>query len=195
MYEFIKGLLVEKNPAYAVIEVNGIGYVLNISLTTYSQLKENELCKLYTHLVMREDGQSLFGFANLAERDLFRMLISVSGVGANTARMILSSSSPAEVARAIAEGNTHLLQSIKGIGAKTAQRIIVDLKDKLSKDLSPFEKLGKQNNLKKDEALTGLTILGFAKSVAEKALIKVLESEDGETLPVEELIRRALKIL
>jgi holliday junction DNA helicase RuvA len=194
MYEFIKGRLTEKTPTYAVIEANGIGYLLHISLHTYSQLKEDEHCKLLVHLVVREDAMILFGFAEADERELFRQLISVSGVGPNTARMILSSVQPSEIAQAIVQGNAPLLQSIKGIGSKTAQRLIVDLKDKLSKELMPFEKLPGGYNTKKDEALSGLIILGFSKMVAEKALNKVIEKE-GSTLPVEQLIRHALKIL
>ncbi|MCX6245092.1 MAG: Holliday junction branch migration protein RuvA [Bacteroidetes bacterium] len=194
MYEFIKGRLTERNPAYAVIEANGIGYLLNISLHTYSQLKEEENCMLFTHLVVREDAMMLYGFADAEERELFRHLISVSGVGPNTARMILSSVHPSEVAQAIVQGNAPLLQSIKGIGSKTAQRLIIDLKDKLSKDLIPYEKLPGGYNTKKEEALSGLIILGFSKMMAEKALTKVIEKE-GSALPVEQLIRHALKIL
>jgi holliday junction DNA helicase RuvA len=194
MYEFIKGRLTEKNPAYAVVECNGIGYVLSISLHTYSQLQEDEHCILYTHLVVREDALILFGFAQPAERELFRQLISVSGVGANTARLILSSHSPSEISNAIADQNSALLQSIKGIGSKTAQRIIIDLKDKLSKELIPLEKLGPGHNTKKEEALSGLIILGFQKTVAEKALVKVIQAY-GTALSVEEMIRNALKIL
>ena len=164
MYEFIKGRLTEKNPAYAVIESNGIGYLLNISLHTYSQMKEDEHCTLYTHLVVREDA------------------------------MILSSVPPAEVIQAIVLGDAPFLQRIKGIGSKTAQRLIIDLKDKLSRELLPYEKLPGGYNTKKEEALSGLIILGFSKMVAEKALAKVIEQE-GTALPVEQLIRHALKIL
>jgi len=194
MYEFIKGKLVEKNPVYAVIESNGIGYLLNISIHTYSLIHEDEHCTLFTHLVVREDGMLLFGFAEREERELFRQLISVSGVGVGTARIILSSLSPHEVCRAIAEGNAPLLQSIKGIGTKTAQRIIIDLKDKLSRDLIPQEKMGFLHNTKKEEALSGLIILGFPKMLAEKALIKIIDSK-GTGLTVEQLIKDALKIL
>ena len=194
MYEFIKGRLAEKTPTYAVIETSGIGYFLNISLHTYTQLKEDENCKLYLHLVVREDAMLFFGFATLEERELFRHLISVSGVGPNTARMILSSIHPQEIIQAIVQGNASLLQSIKGIGSKTAQRLIVELKDKLSKDLITCEKLPDEYNTKREEALSGLIILGFTKMVAEKALNKVIEKE-GSALPVEQLIRHALKIL
>ena len=194
MYEFIRGRLTEKTPTYAVIETGGIGYLLHISLHTYTQLKENEDCSFFVHMVVREDAMLFFGFAGADERELFRQLISVSGVGPNTARMILSSFQPSEIIQAIVQGNTPLLQSIKGIGSKTAQRIIIELKDKLSKDLVPNEKLPGEYNTRKDEALSGLIILGFSKMVAEKALTKVIEKE-GSALPVEQLIRYALKIL
>ncbi len=194
MYEYIEGQLVNRNPAYAVIEVHGVGYVLNISVHTYSQLKDNAKCKLYTHLVVREDALILFGFADTEERDLFRQLISVSGVGVNTARIILSSLSPQEICQAIAVGDAPLLQRIKGIGGKTAQRIIVDLRDKVGKDLIPSEKLGILHNTKKEEALSGLIILGFPKMLADKALTKIIEKE-GAGLTVEELIKKALQIL
>jgi Holliday junction DNA helicase RuvA len=194
MYEFIKGKLVERNPAYAVVDVNGIGYLLNISLHTYTQLREDEQCLLYAHLVVREDDMMLYGFAETRERDLFRQLISVSGVGVNTARIILSSLTPDEVIRAIAEENAPMLQRIKGIGAKTAQRIIIDLKDKVSREAGPHEKSGILHNTKKEEALSGLIILGFPKMPAEKALNKIIESE-GTGLTVEQLIKQALKVL
>lgn len=194
MYEFIKGKLVEKNPGYAVVEAGGIGYLLNISIHTYSLLKEDEACILYTHLVVREDDMLLYGFAEQGERELFRQLISVSGVGVNTARMILSSLSPEEVYEAIAAGDAALLQRVKGIGGKTAQRIIIDLKDKVSRELIPHEKSGFLHNTKKEEALSGLIILGFPKMVAEKALSRVIDAE-GTSLTVEQLIKQALKIL
>jgi len=194
MYEFIKGKLVEKNPGYAVVEAGGIGYLLNISIHTYSLLKEDEACMLYTHLVVREDDMLLYGFAEPGERELFRQLITVSGVGVNTARMILSSLSPEEVYEAIAAGDSALLQRVKGIGGKTAQRIIIDLKDKVSRELIPHEKSGFLHNTKKEEALSGLIILGFPKMVAEKALSRVIDTE-GTSLTVEQLIKQALKIL
>jgi len=195
MYDYLEGRLAEKNPAYAVIDVQGAGYFLNISLNTYSKLPdEDHRCKLYAHLVVKEDAFVLYGFAGSDERDLFRELISVSGVGAGTARIILSSLNPDEIAEAIVTGNAPLLQRIKGIGQKTAQRIIIDLKDRLSKELIPHEKSGLVHNTKKEEALSGLIILGFQKMVAEKALNKVIESK-GSSLSVEELIRNALKIL
>jgi Holliday junction DNA helicase RuvA len=194
MYEFVEGTLIERNPAYAVINVHGVGYLLNISVHTYAQLKENAPCKLYTHLVVREDAHMLFGFAEPGERELFRQLISVSGVGVGTARIILSSLTPQEVVNAIAEGNAPLLQKIKGIGSKTALRIIVDLKDKVYRAVLPHEKVGILHNTRKEEALSGLIILGFPKTVADKALTRILERE-GTDLAVEDLIRMALKIL
>jgi Holliday junction DNA helicase RuvA len=194
MYEYIQGRLVEKNPAYAVVDVNGIGYLLNISIHTYSLLREDEKCTLYTHLVVREDDMLLYGFAEISERELFRQLISVSGVGVNTARIILSSLSPAEVIAAIAGGDAPQLQRIKGIGAKTSQRIIIDLKDKVPRELIPYEKSRFLHNTKKEEALSGLIILGFPKMLAEKALNKIIETE-GTGLTVEQLIKHALKVL
>ncbi len=194
MYSYIKGKLVEKNLTNVVIESNGIGYLINISLNTYSLLGDEEKCKLYTHFVVREDAQLLYGFAEEEERKLFRHLISVSGVGANTARLILSSLSPNELYEAIISNNVPVLQSIKGIGSKTAQRIIVDLRDKLEKEGIPTEKLGIQHNTKKDEALSGLIILGFNKNTAEKALNRILQTENKD-LSVEQLIKSALKIL
>ncbi len=194
MYAYLEGKLIEKNPAYVVVDVNGIGFLLNISLNTYSKIGEAEKCRLYTHLSVREDAHILYGFADKNERELFRQLITVSGVGSNTARLILSSLSPQEITEAIAAGNVSILQSVKGIGSKTAQRIVVDLKDKLEKAGISIEKLDLQHNTKKEEALSGLTILGFNKSLAEKAIDKVLKKE-GANLSVEELIKSALKIL
>ncbi len=194
MYNYIKGKLTERNPAYAVVESSGVGYFLNISLNTYSRIGKEEACLLYVHLVVREDAMILFGFADQEERELFRQLISVSGVGANTARMILSSLSSQEVAQAIAMADVPLLQKIKGIGAKTAQRIVVDLKDKVGKGLVSQEKLGFLHNTKKDEALSGLIILGFPKMIAEKTLTRIIEKE-GTDLTVEELIKLALQML
>jgi Holliday junction DNA helicase RuvA len=194
MYEYIQGRLVEKNPGYAVVETHGIGYLLNISIHTYSLLREDENVTLYIHLVVREDDMLLYGFAEKSERELFRQLISVSGVGVNTARIILSSLSPEEVVRAIAEGDSIQLQRIKGIGLKTAQRIIIDLKDKVPRVLIPHEKSGFMHNTKKEEALSGLIILGFPKMLADKALNKIIETE-GTGLTVEQLIKHALKVL
>jgi holliday junction DNA helicase RuvA len=194
MYEYIQGKLTDRNPAYVVVESNGVGYLLHISLNTFSQLPKDDNVLVYTHFVVREDAQILFGFADPGERELFRQLISVSGVGANTARLILSSLSPGEVVQAIGTGDVPLLQKIKGIGAKTAQRIVVDLKDKIGKGLVPHEKSGVLHNTLREEALSGLIILGFPKVVAEKALNKIIERE-GTDITVEELIKLALKML
>jgi len=194
MYEYIKGRLVEKNPAYAVIDCNGVAYYISISVYTYSRLGDEETCRLFTHLVVREDAHMLFGFIDTGERDLFRHLISVSGVGVNTARIILSSLNPSEVTQAIVEGNAPMLQRIKGIGSKTAERIIIDLKNKLSRNLIPSEKSGVLHNTNREEALSALSILGFPKVLAEKVLNKIIESE-GSGLSVEQLIKQALRML
>lgn len=194
MIHHIEGKLVEKTPTYAVIECNNIGYIMHISLNTYSKISNTENCKLYTHLAIREDAHTLYGFAEISERELFRSLITVSGVGASTARMILSSLSPNEIQEAIVTGNVAVLKSIKGIGEKSAQRIIVDLKGKLGKDTIGSGFLSATDNTLKNEALAALTMLGFAKNTGEKALDKVLKS--GQNISsVEELIKQALKQL
>jgi Holliday junction DNA helicase RuvA len=194
MYDFIRGRLAEKNPGYVVIDAGGVGYLLNISVHTYSKLKEDDHCMLYVHLVVREDDMQLYGFADQEERELFRQLISVSGVGVSTARIILSSLSPQEVYQAITGGDAQTLQRVKGIGAKTAQRIIIDLKGKVFRELIPMQKSGFLHNTRKEEALSGLIILGFPKVIAEKTLSRIIESE-GTDLTVEQLIKHALKVL
>jgi len=194
MYAFIEGAISEITPASVVIECHGVGYDISISVNTYSQIKDLASCRLLTHLAVREDAMILFGFAKEQERALFRNLISVSGVGAGTARLILSSLTPEEVTGAIASGNVPLLQRVKGIGGKTAQRIIIDLKDKLGKDPGLREILGSPHNTKKEEALSALTMLGFNKSLAEKTIDKILKDE-GTPLTVEQLIKSALKIM
>lgn len=188
----IKGRLVEKTPTYVIIDCGGVGYQLNISLHTYSNLGDDEDCKLFTHLVVREDAHLLYGFGDKPEREIFLMLISVSGVGAASAMMIISSLSPAEVQQAILEGDVNRLKSVKGIGNKTAQRIIIDLKDKLGKADLELEFSGMQRNTLKDEALSALVMLGFAKNVAEKEINKILKAE-GEATSVEALIKSVLK--
>lgn len=193
MYNYLKGKLVEKNPTYVVIDVNGVGYMVNISLTTYSKIKEKEDIKIFIHFVVREDAQLLYGFADENERLLFVELISVSGVGANTARLILSSLSTEEAFDAIVLSKANVLQGVKGIGGKTAQRIIIDLKDKLIKSGIDIEKLDQTHNTIREEALSGLLILGFHKPSAEKAIDKVLKA--GEVGDVEGLIKEVLKIL
>lgn len=196
MYEFIEGKLHDLTPAYAVIKVGGIGYIIQISLFTYSELnalQNKENCILFIHQVIREDAQLLFGFYTKKERDIFRLLITVSGVGANTARMMLSSMNPTEIQKAIADANVNMLKNIKGIGIKTAQRIIVDLKDKLGSDLPGDENFLLKDNRNKDEALNALVTLGFSKSAIEKVLEKILSSGTQHT--VEDLIKQALKNL
>ena len=199
MYSYIEGKLVDKNPTFVVIDVHGIGYVVNISLHTYGIISKYDTYRILLHHVVREDAELLYGFANELERSLFRHLISVSGVGANTARIILSSLSPDEVIIAIVSKDVEILKSIKGIGSKSAERIIVDLKDKLEKEGISQEKIPEKHNTKRQEALTGLTMLGFNKTQAEKAIEKIIESarteEDEPILSVEEIIKKALKML
>jgi len=194
MYSFVEGNIVELTPANAVIACQGVGYDVNISLNTYSQINGKASCRLHTHLVVREDALILYGFADQGERHVFQQLISVSGVGPNTARLILSSLNPAEVADAIATENVKLLQAIKGIGAKTALRIIIDLKDKMMKDLPGTENMVSAHNTGKQEALSALVMLGFNRPVAEKALDQVIKASSGN-LMVDQMIKNALKIL
>ena len=189
----IKGRLVEKTPTYVVIDCGGVGYEINISLNTFSALDNEELCFLFTHFIVREDAQLLYGFKEKSERELFRLLISVSGVGASTAMMILSSLSPKETKQAILSGDVNTLKSVKGIGAKSAERIIIDLRDKIGKVEGADSNSVSSNNTIKEEALSALVMLGFAKNSAEKALAKIMSS--GEELSVENLIKRTLKNL
>jgi Holliday junction DNA helicase RuvA len=193
MFEYFTGKLVEKTPAYVVLETGGIGYLINITLNTYTEIKEADETKLLVHYVVREDAQVLYGFSTETERTLFRALISVSGVGAATALLVLSSLSASETYDAIVNGNASLLQSVKGIGGKTAQRIIVDLRDKLAKDNVSVEKLPPGHNTLKEEALSGLLILGFPKNAASRAVDRVLKEKPVNS--VEELIKYTLKIL
>ena len=193
MYEFVSGKLTQKNPAFVVIENNGIGYLVNISLNTFTSIKDKESARLYTHFVVREDAQILYGFAEESERELFRYLLTVSGVGASTARLILSSLTTEELYSAITQDNAAVLQSVKGIGGKTAQRIVIYLKDKLSKTDIGVEKVDITHNTLRDEALSGLLILGFNKTIANKAVSSILKS--GSVSSVEDLIKEALKVL
>lgn len=193
MYESIQGSVKELTPTYAIIETGGIGYFVHISLHCYSQIQNNAKVELFLHLAVREDAHILYGFFNKDEREVFRKLISVSGVGANTARMILSSMTPAEVQRSIVESNVELLKSIKGIGAKSAQRIIVDLKDKMDIVAEVGELLPSTDNTIKHEALSALDTLGFNKKQAEKVINKIIMNEPE--LQVEQLIKKALKLL
>ncbi len=193
MYDYIQGKITELTPTYVVLETGGIGYILHISVNTYTSLKIDSIEKIFVHQVVREDAHLLYGFRDKKEREVFRMLISVSGVGANTARMILSSLAPGEVAQAITTENTRLLQNIKGIGAKTAQRMIVDLKDKMAKIQVVGEKITTEYNTIAEEALSALVMLGFQRSQVDKALSVIIRESKG--LSVEEMIKRALKVL
>lgn len=197
MYEYFIGQLVEKNPAYAVIDKDGIGFVLLISVNTYSRLPATGDCKLYTHLAVREDAHVLYGFYSKEERKLFRLLITVSGIGTNTALLILSSMTAEEVIEVIANGDVERMRSIKGIGTKTAQRIMVDLRDKIDKEAVSAEKLDIGHNTIKDEALTGLIVLGFNKKTAGKAIDSILQkhTSEGQEITIEKLIKDALKLL
>jgi len=193
MYEYIKGDLVDLNPTSVVVDNNGIGYFLNISLSTYSKLSGRKNAMLLLHQVVREDAHLLFGFIDAGERQIFRYLISVSGVGVNTARVMLSSLSPSEIQTAILSNNVKTLQSVKGIGAKSAQRIIIELKDKLSKDSENIEFSIPQDNTTKDEALSALVMLGFSKNPVNKIVDKLFTANPSSS--VEDLIKLALKQL
>jgi Holliday junction DNA helicase RuvA len=193
MIDYIKGTLVQLTPAFITIETGGIGYFINISLTTFSKLENQKECKILVHEVIREDAHNLFGFADIEEREIFRLLISVSGVGASTARMMLSSLTPAEIESAIIGSDVNLLKSVKGIGLKSAQRIIVDLKDKVGRQTGTGEIFAFADNTKRDEALSALVMLGFAKSAVLKVLDKIVREE--KNLTVEDMIKRALKNL
>tara|TARA_B100000963_G_scaffold192519_1_gene167583 strand:+ start:6894 stop:7478 length:585 start_codon:yes stop_codon:yes gene_type:complete len=187
----IHGKLIEKTPTHVVIDVNGVGYEIKISLQTYSAIKD-ELCKLYTHLSIKEDSHTLFGFFEENERFLFRQLISVSGVGPSTAQVILSTYSSNEIIQHISMADVKAIESVKGIGAKTAQRIIIDLKDKISKGMPTADLLfDKIDNTIKDEALSALLALGFSKKGAEVKIDKVLKS-NPEINTVEKLVKTAL---
>lgn len=192
MIHHLRGKLTERSLTHAVIECGGIGYFLNISVHTASKLPADEACVLFVHEVIREDAHELYGFIEKSEREAFRKLIGVSGVGAATARMVLSSLPPAELASVISTGNVDALKNIKGIGAKTAQRILVDLHDKFSIDQEVGEKIIVGGNTVLNEALTALSSLGFDKTKAHKTLERILSSE-GTSISVEELIRQALR--
>ncbi|HTA83799.1 MAG TPA: Holliday junction branch migration protein RuvA [Bacteroidia bacterium] len=194
MYAYFEGIIQEKNPAYAVLDCNGVGYLLNISLNTFTKMPDSGKYKLYAHLSVKEDAHVLFGFADEDERTMFRDLISVSGVGAVTARMMLSSLSPPEIQQAIVNGDVSRLKAIKGIGEKSAQRIIVDLRNKMGKEsfgITPGILTSPHNKLKQ-EALNALEVLGYARNIAEKAIEKTIR-EEGEALSLEDLVKRILK--
>lgn len=194
MYAYIDGKLTFKNPTYVVLEAGGIGYHINISLNTYSALTDAERCKLYTWLHVKEDAHTLYGFADEGERRLFLHLISVSGIGPNTGRMILSSITPIEIQTAIVKADLPLIQRIKGLGAKTAQRLVLELQDKLKKEGGDSLISVPSHNTVKDEALSALVMLGFTKQTAEKTIDQILK-QTGGTLTVEQLIKQALKNL
>jgi Holliday junction DNA helicase RuvA len=193
MYEYIEGEFVEKSPAHLIVQAGHMAYYIHISVFTYSQVSNQTSGRIYLHFVVREDAQILYGFGGREEREIFRMLILVSGVGANTARLILSSLSPHEISQAILAGNVSLLQGIKGIGAKSAQRIIIDLKDKLGKGVGIDELFFSKDNTSHEEALSALVALGFPKKTVEKILTRIL-SEQPE-LSVEEIVKAALKFI
>lgn len=196
MIAYLKGAFAKKTPAAVIVDVGGVGYDVQISLNTYSKIQNLESGVLQTHLLVREDAQILYGFFDVAEKELFLMLIAVSGIGAGTARMMLSYMKPDEISRAIVQGNTKLLESIKGIGKKTAERVVLELRDKLSKqplettdiNISPW----KGNSLQAD-ALEALIALGINRQAADAAVQKVLKTEDG--LSVEAIIKKALQSL
>jgi Holliday junction DNA helicase RuvA len=196
MYEYITGKLTELAPAYAIVEAAGVGYFINISLQTYSEIENSDNIKLYLHYIVREDAQILYGFASKAERELFRLLIGVSGVGGNTARMIQSTYSPSELRNIIGSGNAVLLKNVKGLGLKTAQKIIVELSGKMV-ELKVDEKIAGAvssiDNEAYNEALSALVMLGFQKGASEKVLKKIFK--ENPDLRVEEAIRIALKQL
>lgn len=193
MITHIQGKLTEKNPTHVVIECNGVGYMLNISLHTFSQIPDNEHLKLFTHLQVKEDSHTLYGFSSLAEREIFRLLISVSGIGSSIARTMLSSLTPKQVREGIANNDVALIQSIKGIGAKTAQRVIIDLKDKILKIYDIDEVSVSKDNTNKDEALSALEVLGFVKKQAERVVDKIMIAQPEAN--VETIIKQALKNL
>lgn len=193
MIEYIEGKVKTLTPTSLVLETSGIGYFINVSLYTYSQIDGKENVKILIHEVIREDARQLYGFAASNEREIFRMLLSVSGVGANTARMMLSSVEPSGIEKAILESDVNMLKGIKGIGAKTAQRIIIDLKDKIGKSSDGADLFAVRDNTIRDEAFTALVMLGFPKNAVGKALDKLLKDE--KDLSLEQIIKGALKIL
>ncbi|MBC8051522.1 MAG: Holliday junction branch migration protein RuvA [Sphingobacteriaceae bacterium] len=194
MYAYIDGKLTFKCPTFVVIEANGVGYQINISLSTYSKLDTTERCKLYTWLHVKEDAHTLYGFADESEKRLFLHLISVAGIGPNTGRMILSSVTPDEIQIAIVKGDVSQMQRIKGIGPKSAQRLILELQDKLKKEGIETFSAEPQYKTVKDEALSALVMLGFAKNLAEKTLDNAIKIST-DSLSVEQLIKIALKTL
>lgn len=193
MISHLQGKLVEKSPTHVIIECNGVGYHVNISLHTYSLLPSDDLLKLYTHVQIKEDAHTLFGFVEKSEREIFKLLLSVSGIGASIARTMLSSLDPKQITTAIASADVVTIQSIKGIGTKTAQRVILDLKEKMLKLYDLDEVSLTQNNTKRDEALSALEVLGFVRKTSEKIVEKIIKDDPDSSL--ESIIKKALKIL
>ncbi len=194
MYAYLKGKLTYKSPAQVYVDLNGVGYEVNISLNTYSQLQHLEECKLYTYLQVKEDGHTLFGFFDRPEKEMFVMLIGVSGIGAATARMMLSSLKPDEINRAIVQGNIKLLESIKGIGRKTAERLVLELKDKMGKQTTDALISSVQGNSLELDALHALVSLGISRSQAEQSIQKIILAEPSVS-QLEDLIKKALKAI
>ena len=193
MIAHIQGKLVEKSPTEVVIDCNGVGYSVNISLHTYSLLPSTDFIKLFTHLIIKEDGHTLYGFVEKSEKEIFKMLITVSGIGAGIARTMLSSLEPKQIIQALASGDVTTIQSIKGIGGKTAQRAILDLKEKVLKIYDLDEVSVTQNNTNREEALSALEVLGFVRKSSEKIIDKVISQNPDAT--VELIIKQALKNL
>ncbi len=193
MINYIKGIITEISPAHVTVETAGIGYFISISLNTFTRLEKKSEVTILIHEVIREDTHQLFGFADEEERIMFRHLISVSGIGANTARMMLNSLTPAEIEKAVTESDVNTLKGIKGIGLKTAQRIIVDLKDKVGKPASTVELFLTEDNTRREEALSALVMLGFTRSAVIKVLDRLIKEDKNQS--VEELVKKALKNL
>ena len=193
MITHIRGKLVEKNPTYAIIECNGVGYFLHISLNTFAKIPDSEAVLLFTHLSIREDAHTLFGFADKTEREIFKLLISVSGVGPSIARTMLSSMTTEQIQQAIASEDIPTIQSVKGIGAKTAQRVIIDLKDKILKTYELEEGSINTNNTLKAEALSALEVLGFNRRQVDKMIQKIIQ--ESPNISLENIIKQALKNL
>jgi len=193
MYEYISGKFIEKKPTFVIVENNGIGYFVNISLFTNAKIENIENGTLYIHQVLKEDSSSFYGFFDKSERQIFRLLISVSGIGANTGRLMLSSLSPEEIKNAIQTDNVNLIKSVKGIGVKTAQRVILDLRDKIEKAEIEGGTISVIDNSKKEEALSALIMLGFAKKIAEKHIDKIIK--ENPEINIENIVKLSLKTL
>lgn|SRR5690554_815223 len=193
MIAFLKGRLVEKTPTDIIIDCNGIGYQVHISLHSYSLIKEQEAIQIYTYLQIKEDAHTLYGFIEKIERELFKLLISVSGIGGNTARNVLSYIAPNDLIQAIASGDVKTIQSVKGIGLKTAQRVIIDLQEKVQKVFANVELSTSVNNTNAEEALSALEVLGFMRKTTDKVVNKIVSQQPQAT--VEQIIKSALKSL